>query len=197
VRVVDVSDPAAPRLIATETLPSSTFSRVLSLDASGDRAYLGEWAQLYSYQLLPNLTAADIRFRGTSLLFPPTASGEESALNLIVENDGVETLEVTSIVGTDDFVPLSSSLSIPPGGTDFVEVRFRPQTGGPLTSDLTLTTNDPDEANLTFPVTGNQPGLHVGDKVPDWTWIDLQSSQGISTGQLAGNVIVLSYFATF
>jgi hypothetical protein len=197
VRIVDVGDGTAPKLLGTETVPSKTFTRVLALAALDDRAFVGEWSALYSYQLFPDKVAPDIALVTPTLLFPQTPAGGESALSLVVANEGPQPLRIESIQGTDELVPLVDSLVVPSGGKDYIEVRFRPATSGAVEADLVLTTDDPDETVVKVYASGNQPGLQVGDQLPSWSWLDLQSGQTITTSGLLGDVVVLSYFATF
>lgn len=200
VRVLDVSDPAAMTQIAVETLPAigdGEFSRAMSIDAVGSRAYPGEWSMLYDYELLDGNQGPDVDVEVVSLGFPTTAPNGESALSLIVRNEGDAPLEITNVVGDATFVPMTTTLTIPPGVKDFVEVRFRPTTSAAAAGHIVLSTNDPDEATVTLPVAGNTPGLGVGDALPAWSWVDLQTGQQLSTTALQGSVLLLSYFATF
>lgn len=200
VRVLDVSDPMNMKQVAVETLPPETegsFSRVLSIDASGLRSYIGEWNLVYDYELIPGQPAPDIALGVPSLAFPDAPAGGETALSLIVQNEGDATLEITNIVGDDVFVPMTTSLSLAPGMKDYVELRFRPTTNSPVNASITLTSNDPDELTVVLPAAGNGVGLGTGDALPPFTWVDIFTGQTVDTQALQGSVLLLSYFATF
>jgi hypothetical protein len=200
VRVLDVSDPTAMKQVAVETLPpraDGAFSRVMSIDAVGSFAYPGEWTMLYQYELLPGTQGPDVDLEVVSLGFPTTAVGAESAISLIVRNEGDAPLEISNVVGDATFVPMTTTLTIPPGVRDFIEVRFKATSTASATGTLVLSTNDPDEPTVALPVAGNTPGLGVGDALPAWSWVDLQTGQQLSTQALQGSVVLLSYFATF
>lgn len=199
-RVLDVSDPMNMKQVAVETLPpevEGTFSRVLTIDASGLRSYIGEWDLIYDYELVQGQPAPDIALGVPNLVFPDGPPGGETALSLILQNEGDAPLEVTNIVGNDVFVPMTTSLSLAPGMKDYVEIRFRPTTSSPESASIVLTSNDPDEPTLVLPASGNAVGLGIGDALPAFTWVDLFTGQTVDTQALQGKVLLLSYFATF
>ena len=197
VRVYDIADGRAPELVATETIDVRGFSRVLALDADPEALFVGEWTGLYEYEFFPDRQAPDIRLGAVQLQFPQTAPGEQSAISLIVANEGSLTLDVTDVETTEGFVPLTTTASIAPGENDFIEVRFQPTTPSQTLGKLTLTTNDPDQLEIELGMAGNIPGLAVGAPIPSWSWTNLQDGEPISTAALRGQVILLSYFATF
>lgn len=199
-RVLDVSDPTVPTLLATENIDVVGFPRVLAIDAAGADSYLGEWTGLYHYELVEAPPAPDIRVASFELQFPKVEVGSESAVTLIIENEGEEQLEISNIeaFGADDvFSSLATELSIAPGDRDFIELRFRPDMTNPRIGTLELVSNDPDESELQLSLQGNRQGVGPGDPLPDYAWVDIESGETISTASLAGSVAVLSYFATF
>ncbi len=200
VRVLDVSDPKTMKLVAVETLPAGipgTFSRVIGIDALGLRCYIGEWTMIYDYELVPGQSAPDLALGAPILTFPDTPAGGEAAVSLIVQNEGDAPLVISNIVGDSVFVPITTTLTLAPGEKDYVEIRFRPTVDGEASAALVFTTNDPDESTVNVPCQGNVAGLGVGDALPAYTWVDLQTGQTIDTQGLQGKVILLSYFATF
>ena len=201
VRIYDVTDPAAPRLLGGESPPvADAFPRVLAIDAIDDRVYVGEWSGLYDYTFVPGVAAPDIRANNFAIQYPPTGPGEVSAASLIITNDGPFPLEITSIEASGAFNALGSTLTIDPGENDFVEVRFESQTTSTARGTLTLVSNDPDESNLLVDLAGNVPGIGVGDSIlgQGWSWVDVQTGTQMFTPEsMQGNVVLLSYFATF
>ena len=196
VRAYDVSDPERASLVAVENIAASKFSRVLALDAAGDRAYLGEWTGLYDYSFHPARKAPDLSLASFSLQFPE--GDGPSAVSLVIENEGEEPLEITGIESSNAaFSPLAQTLTIEPGGNDFVELRFDASTTAPTIADLTITSNDPDECTVDVRLEANVGGLGIGDLMPSLEWVDLQSGDTLGLEALRGSVVVLSYFATF
>jgi len=198
VRVFDLTVPTEPRLVATENIDTDApFSRVLALDAAKDHAYLGEWTGLYDYQLLEEKPAPDIRVSSTSLKFPPTAPGDKSAQGLFITNEGSEPLRIVRIELEAPYAALDESLTIAPNDIAFLEVRFRPSDDLIAIGELHLLNEDPDEGDVVIDLRGNVAGLGVGDPIGDYQWVNLQDDGAIGTKALRGNVLVLSYFATF
>jgi hypothetical protein len=196
-RVVDVREPCEPRLAGTESTRPDGLSRVLAVAAGDGEVVVGDWRSLGVYGFVPDREAPDVRAASSALQFPTTAPGEESARSLVLHNEGQRPLSITSIQTIAPFVPLVGSLTIAPGSSDFVEIRFQPQSASPAAAEVVLMTNDPDEPVVKVAMTGNDPALGVGDPIPDWTFLDLATGAEIRTTQLAGSVLLLSYFATF
>jgi hypothetical protein len=198
VRVFDMRDSALPRLVATETIATIDFSRVLALDAApGGDAYLGEWTGLYAHRFHAGRRAPDVGVSAPSLSFPRTRPPEQSARTLIISNDGQAPLEIHGVEATSPFEPLGSTLSIGPGQRDFVEVRFRPSNENPFAGLLTLSSNDPDQCELEVQLFGNTRSLDVGDPIFDKTFTEIRTGEVFATRELEGSVLVLAYFATF
>jgi hypothetical protein len=196
-RILDLEDPTDPLLIGTESPPATGFPRVLNMTAQGDEVFVAEWNDAYQYHFVPDKQAPDIRLSALDVRYPATPAGSEAAYSLIVHNDGLKPLIISQIAGDPEFVPLVDSLTIAVGAKDFVEVRFKPASNNPTNGDVVFTTDDPDEPTVTVHMAGNTIGLSAGDPIPNWSWVDIQSGQPISTSGLLGNVILLSYFATF
>lgn len=200
VRVLDVTDPESPWLVATEQIMVYEFPRVLAIDAAGANSYVGEWTGLFDLELVDSGPAPDIRVGSLELQFPKTEAEGEAALALIIGNEGDAPLEVTSIeTASEDsvFSTQAESLTIAPGEEDFVEIRFRPTDDSSVVDELTLRTDDPDEGAVRLALLGNQRGTGPGDPLPDFSWTDIETGETISTASLRGSVAVLSYFATF
>lgn len=201
VRGFDVSEPAQPVLVTTENISTGSFSRVLALDAVADRAYLGEWTGLYDYRYVPDVSAPDLRVAAFAAQFPDTPPGAESAVSVVLENEGDRPLTVLDVNADQEFSPLQDQLVIQPGAKDFIEVRFRPTKPSPTTALLQIVSDDPDENIVGVTLQANSSGFGVGDPVPvdepRWEWVDVQSGQPLSLKSLAGKVVLLSYFATF
>jgi hypothetical protein len=200
VRILRVTDPAAPALIGTETPEvSGGFARVLTLDAAAGKAYIGEWTALYDYDFFPDRVAADIWPASYSIVFAETAPGGASAYSLVLENEGPLPLGITSLSTSPPFeVALEPTSPIPPAGNDFVEIHFKPVGPQPASGSLTITTDDPDESPLAITLTGNAQGISVGDDVLGQGWVWQQFGGGsVAVSSFAGKPVLLSYFATF
>jgi hypothetical protein len=197
-RVFDVHAPSAPSLLGAEEVATQLdFARVLAVDVAGDVAFVGDWSGMFRYRVTPCLTAPDVRTTRLPVRFEHTAPGEVAAYSLVVANEGAEELSIGSITTEGPFKSLATALTIPPGKKDFIEIRLEPTSSAPAEGRLLLSTNDPDEAEIAIDLTGNVTYLGVGDAVPDWTWFSINGFDEIGTAALAGDVIVLSYFATF
>jgi hypothetical protein len=198
VRTYDVTTPEAPRFVGAEVIDTTLdFPRVLAVSASADRVVAGDWSGLYEYAVSPCLTAPNLLAPRLPVQFPRTDPGTQSAYSVVLRNEGADPLVIDSIQATGPFQALAATLTIPPGKKDFVEVRFAPGDPAPASGELLLGSNDPDEPVVSIELKGNQAALGVGDMVPDWEWMPIGGDAPLGTAGLRGNVVVLSYFATF
>jgi subtilisin family serine protease len=86
---------------------------------------------------LPSMVLAD------SLDFGTTHLGYPVALTMPVRNAGTATLTVDNIsIDSPEFTALPASFTVPPDDTTDVEVTFVPESIGPVTATLTVSSND-------------------------------------------------------
>ncbi|MBI4512200.1 MAG: DUF1573 domain-containing protein [Deltaproteobacteria bacterium] len=198
VRVFDVSNPAAPRLTATERIDTGeAFPRVLGVGAKDDVAFVGEWTGLYSYRFVPGRDAPDVAFSERELEFGTVPSGGADAIALIVENEGTAPLVAWSIEAQGSALSVDRpQLVLPPGGRQAVEITFRPDSAAQMTGRLVVRSDDPDEPTRFLPIVGNRGGLGVGDPAPE-VRVELQSGGEWKLSEQAGKTVLLAYFATF
>ena len=195
VRVFDVSDPAAPWLLAAEEVPSANgFSRVLAADMTGTEVFVGEWTALLSYDLKPEMTPPDIRLIHDELVFDE----DDNALGLLVANEGLLPLTLEIAVTGSGYAASPSSATVQPGKKELIEVVRTALDAG--FAQVQITTNDPDEGQVTVPLSPrtNGPGLGPGDMLPNIPVIDAFTGQPTDVATvLNGKVGLLAYFATF
>ncbi len=199
VRVVDISDRTAPRLLASERVDTGRgFPRVLGIGALGKVAFLGEWTGLFAYELRPEISAPDLWFEQRAVDFGPVDVGSADAAAVILENHGTAPLVLwaAAATGSDAFTIDRSQLIIPAGERAVLEVLFRPSSAEPTAGTLELWSDDPDEGLREIILTGNNEGVGVGDLVPE---IDVALLNGgrWKLSEQRGSVVVLAYFATF
>jgi hypothetical protein len=123
----------------------------------------------------PNQATATITMTGTgaqpaaawtppSLDFGTVEAGATSSLSLTITNSGSVSLHVTGIIASPPvFTALSAQLSVPPGGSQPIQVTFSPAAAGSYTANLDFQTDDPSHASVTVPMTGT-------GAVPTVTW---------------------------
>lgn len=197
VRVFDVADPAAPRLVATERVAvASGLPRVLGVGARDDVAFVGEWTGLYSYRFVPGRDAPDLVPRAGSVTFGTVAPGASASQALVVANEGTAPLAVGSIATTGPFTVAPTTLALAPGDKAAVEITYGATSSAEQQGTLVFVSDDPDESPRTLGLVGNKPGLDVGDLAPDVT-VALVDGGTWRSSDHAGQVRLLAYFATF
>lgn len=199
VRGYDVSDPANPVPIFSETVPSDdTRSRVLGIDADPERnrVYAGEWRGLHAYEQRTDGTGPEIFVSPQTVQFGVVPAGESEARVVIVGNQGDQPLTIFDIVGGSGLSTSEQCLQIAPGAAAAVEVRVEPDNDAVFGSGIKFCSDDPDESEHTIDVSANVPGIAVGDRVPQFELTD-QNGEVWSPSRLRGKVAVLAYFATF
>jgi len=91
-----------------------------------------------------------------SLTFPMTYVGYSRTLPLSIRNTGTDVLHVTGVSVSGDFsqTGLTTPVSIPVYGSIPVTVQFSPTVAGNLTGSITVTSDDPNMAELVIPLDG-------------------------------------------
>ena len=197
VRVFDMSEPAAPVLVATERLPSQAGpSRVRALAARGSNLFVGEWNGLHSYTLHAGRTAPDIWTQESEVSFFHVEPGRTKAYALAVRNNGTAPLVASIELQGEAFSIDGNELDIQPNATAAVEISYRATASFPDQGKLTISSADPDQGIYEIPLLGNGPTLKVGDKVPEIAVALLYGGEWRANQQL-GKIQVLSYFAVF
>lgn len=113
----------------------------------------------------------DISLSATSLDFGTVDVGDSSDMTVSVSNVGVNDLTVSSLStdnGTYSIVSPATPVTVVNGTPVDVVLRFKPTSGATENGDLTIDSDDPDEASVTVSLTG------IGNSVdPD---IDLSTT---------------------
>ncbi len=201
-RVFDISDPSNIRMISAEWIPPQilgnrpqTFTRVLGIGAIGDFAFLGEWKEVYVYEVHKDRIAPDIKLANDEVDLGTDT--EPLSRVIVIENEGNQPLLISQITSSHSAIEASEqNLEIPAGSASFFEIHYQPVSSAALEASLSIHSDDPDEAVATIKIFANQPGLGVGDSSPQ---VDVTKLEG-GTWTLAdaqGRPVLLAYFATF
>jgi hypothetical protein len=200
IRGYDISDPAAMKLELTEVLPTNElFPRALTVDAAPEvgRVYPGEWTGVHAYRQEACAVGPDIEASPDQVSFATVTPGDLDVRAVILRNYGTRTLKVTSITAGDPSISVNmQALEIEPGKGAAVEITFTPVTNKAVKAKVSFASDDPDQPILDVRVSGNLPGVDVGDPLPAFSLTDTEGKVWDSTA-LKGSVAVLSYFATF
>jgi hypothetical protein len=90
-----------------------------------------------------------------SLDFGAVETGATASLNLTITNSGSATLHVTGITASPPvFTASPAQLSVPPGGSQTIQVTFSPVATGSYPANLDFQTDDPSHASVSVPMTG-------------------------------------------
>jgi len=128
--------------------------------------------------------APDIALSETSLDFGTIFVGESRVATMLVANEGVELLVVTSITSDNpDYSPDLPGFVLNPGESRGVQVTFMPAAAGASAGALTIASNDPDEPSLTVALSGEAVGTPVIALSPTLLSESLHTG-GTSTQQL-------------
>jgi hypothetical protein len=112
------------------------------------------WLELFSGD------EPDIRAARSSIDFTSTVVGEDRNGGFPIWNDGTATLTINSIQrtsGSSDFTHLepTTPCEVPPGNSQYITIKFAPSSEGSKSAVFTINSNDPDETNITFSVSGS------------------------------------------
>jgi hypothetical protein len=207
-RVYDVSDAASPRFVGAvrmtreiayeeEGRPPVT-SRTLGIAAAGDTMLIGNWHVVHSYRVFPDRVAPNIVLpEAINLLdFGAVTDLEPRTIPVRVKNQGTAPLTITGVsVDNPLFSVEPERVRIPAGETENIEVRYAGDPGN-ASGVIEFVSDDPVEPVRRGFVTVNQPGLGVGQKLPEMT-VNLVDGGQWSSRDSEGEVMLLAYFATF
>ncbi|HEX6853534.1 MAG TPA: S8 family serine peptidase [Candidatus Polarisedimenticolaceae bacterium] len=99
--------------------------------------------------------APDASVQPGSLAYGTSFLGQPYVQNLIVANNGTDTLQVSAINSSDpSLVPNPAAFNVPPHGSQNVAVTWTPSALGPFSGSLTVVSNDAAEPSIPVPVTG-------------------------------------------
>ena len=219
-RIYDVSDPAAPSFISAVRLtieqdyetcsgdpevcvpdtdrPDPT-ARTLHVAAHDDDVFVGNWWVPYSFRLHAEREAPyAVLPEDISLIdFGPTEVGETSTHELTIRNEGTAVLTVFDMWSDNEAFSVSpEQIQIEPGESAEVTLSYTATSSSRETGSLQLWSDDPAQPVRTGYLVGNQPGLGVGQPMPEVA-ITMPDGSTMSTAPLTGSVMLLAYFATF
>jgi hypothetical protein len=208
-RVYDVSNPAAPRFIASARMtrdigtaddgrPEVT-SRTLGVAANGDVMFAGNWHVIHSYRLFADRKAPSLVLPEEINLidFGPVERGQRTTVPLVATNQGTAPLTVSAVSTTNPAFTVSPNRAIvQPGESATLSLTYRASNEEKTTAFLEITSDDPENPRRRGYLVANQPGLGVGRPLPETTVTLLDGGQWSST-EAKGHVTLLAYFATF
>jgi glutamine cyclotransferase len=212
-RVYDVTTPTLPRFIGAVRLTEQISypddgrppidTRNLGVAGFGDVMFIGNWYILYSYKVHPDRRAPNILLpEDVNMLdFGPVAGGASKTQTLQVTNQGTAPLTLFETwTESRAFTVSPKQLRLEPGETMPLTLIYTASTGTTRdTSLLHLQSDDPAQPVRDAFLVGNQPGVSVGKPLPEtkMTLLDGTTSWSSTSEKVKGNVLLLSYFATF
>jgi len=201
-RGYDISDPANMTQELSEVVPTTdnaAFSRLLAIDAAPEQALVfpGEWSGLHAYQQTPCGVGPDIESSPDHVSFPTVAPQASEVRAVIIDNQGNRPLNITSIASDNPTISVNETqLVIEPASAAALEVTFTPTSTAAMHATLSFVSDDVDQNPFTLGLSGNIPGVDVGDPLPTFDLVDTEGTAW-SNSDLDGKVAVLAYFATF
>jgi hypothetical protein len=200
IRGYDISDPAVMKRELSEILPTDkAFSRALTIDAAPEvgRVYPGEWTGVHAYRQEPCAVGPDIETSPDQISFAAVPPGDLDVRAIILRNPGNRPLKITGITVDNPALTVNTpALEVEAGKAKAIEVTFKPTGSQAVKARVTIASDDPDDPLHSVRVSGNLPGVDVGDPLPAFALVDTEGKTWDSTA-LKGNIAVLSYFATF
>ncbi|MFV8749167.1 choice-of-anchor D domain-containing protein [Nannocystaceae bacterium ST9] len=219
-RVYDVSDPSTPTLVTSlrltteqdyetcsgdpevcvpDTSRPDPTARTLHVAASGDTMFVGNWWVPYSFRVFPDRAAPHLVLPEDVALidFGPTEVGATSTREVTVQNQGRAPLTLfDNWTDNEAFTVSPARVRIAPGEAATLTLRYTATASSLETGTLQLRSDDPMQPVRTGYLVGNQPGLGVGQPLPE-VLLSLFDGSSYSTAPQTGSVMVLAYFATF
>ena len=195
VEAFTLTDSADPQPVGGENTPF----RAMGLAAHDDLVVVADWSRVRTYRSGPTILG-DIEVGLERLDFGTVPMGGVRDTTFTIGNTGGNSLTVDSIslFSTDFELTSASSFVLEPGQTHEVGIRFTHLSFGFTGTFLRIDSNDPDEALMLFPITGddNPNNLDIGQEAPDFTLTDMEGVVH-NLNDLQGRVVVMAFFANW
>jgi hypothetical protein len=186
VAVFDVSDPSAPVPIGREI----TEQFALGMYSSGTLGYVGDWNYMRILEVFPDAGTPDADWSTDAVHLDQ--DGEVRTVT--VTNMGRGTLELTgATVPGDNLSVIASTDSLASGESGTLTLTF---TGGSVSGNLCISSNDPDGAVTEIPLTSGVAQPPVGQDAPDFTVQGLDGNT-YSVSEHLGEPIFLVFYASW
>lgn len=193
VEAFDLSNPAAPTPAGGEDTPI----RAMGLDARPGLVAVADWSRLRLYRPGPT-TDADLHVPVEGIDFGMVPFGANVDTVITIGNTGGAPLNVSQIRDFDPqfTVDPAGPLTILPGQTVDLTIVFNHTEPGYDATFIRIDSDDPDEADVSFPVSGddNPYLLDVGNPAPAWIHADTDGVVHHLPDYL-GRVVVMAFFA--
>ncbi|MHA1821416.1 MAG: C10 family peptidase, partial [Promethearchaeota archaeon] len=139
---------------------------------------------VYEKNIIVKAKQPDIRTPIEPIHFPDTEIGKCSWFSTTIYNDGNDSLTINKITrksGSADFTYSypSTPFDIPAKSSKTITVKFCPSTEGSKSATFNVNSNDPDEGNVPFDVSGNgitKPDIRTPISNIDFGDVDVGSS---------------------
>ena len=100
--------------------------------------------------------------------------------------------------GTNFEILTPGPFVIPAGGTADITIRLNHLVAGFESTFIRITSDDSDEAQITFPISAddNPSVLDIGNEAPNWTHLDMDQVFHQLT-DYRGRIVVMAFFANW
>ena len=198
VRLVDLSDPTAPEVIAREVLAGGPTAghRALGVEPTGDGFVVQGLDHLTRLAVEPSVVVGEIAIQPGATWLPAGPDGTAAAVLVIntgrapLELSGIETA-TERIAWQSPAIPESGALTIAPGMFEVVELSVAGD--APLSTTVRFETTDPDGFGEELSVEINPQILGLGDPAPDFLTPTLDGRVA-QLSDYAGKVLYLRMF---
>jgi len=189
VAAIDISDPAAPVLVGTE----STRSWAMGAQATEAGLFLADWNRVKTFVADPAVQAPDTHLDLSALYFPEGTT--EQILTLT--NTGSAAMTIAGLQADIEYIEVRvDRLVVEVGGKAQIQVQWLGQ--GDLSGSLCIATDDPDDPIQTLDIltSNDDSSVLIGEPAPDFALPDLDGVYRALSEQI-GHPVVLVYFATW
>ncbi len=196
VRGLDLADPALPFVAHEALVGDGPLPRATALLAHEGQLLVAHDDGLRTYTACP-ADAPSLWPEASRVDFRDASVASRRDRVLAVRNLGNQPLVVDSLA-TDNpsFVVDPAGFTVAPGGAHSVEISFIPLGIASVEGHLLVASNDPDEPEREIPLTGNVPGVVVGEPMVPFFNV-ATDGRSWRPQDVEGQVVLLAYFATW
>jgi hypothetical protein len=154
----------------------------------------GEWSGIHTLTWDATVRASELT--PSELLIAVAADGEPKDVQLVITNEGQLPLTISKLDTPTGWSSDADLSTIEPHAERTIDLHFN-GSESVTTRDLVIHSDDVDEPKIKIPLRTGSNRVFLGDEAPVFTYTDLMGSGRHSLKEQHGNVVLLSYFATF
>jgi len=193
-RVYDVNGDVPELLAVDAVFQSEDKPRTFGVAFSGENAYAGTWTGLHALRWTDGETSPEMT--PSTLEVGVAADGLPADVPFRIDNEGPLDLVVSKVKMPEGWSAEPDAFTVPPGKAQQMVLHHGGSESVRL-QEMTIQSDDVDEPRADIALRVGSDSVFIGDEAIDFTYDSLNMPGTWTLSDYRGQVVLLSYFATF